>query len=77
MVIIYISLYIIKRFIVAQITHRSLHRKNAVKMEETITKYTILGTILIMVDVIGDIKQKAEILLVSLLKRLLQLYFEN
>lgn len=32
---------------VTQITHRSLHRKNEVKMEETITKYTILGTILI------------------------------
>lgn len=30
-------------------------------MEETITKYTILGTILVMVDVIGDIKQKANI----------------
>lgn len=61
---------------VTQITHRSLHRKNEVKMEETITKYTILGTILIMVDVIGDIKQKANILLLSFLKRLL-LYFEN
>lgn len=46
---------------VTQITHRSLNRKNEVKMEETITKYTILGAILIMVDVIGDIKQKAKI----------------
>lgn len=46
---------------VTQITDCSLHRKNEVKMEETITKYTILGTILIMVDVIGDIKQKAKI----------------
>lgn len=46
---------------VTQITHRSLHRNNEVKMEETITKYTILGTIFIMVHVFGDIKQKAKI----------------
>lgn len=45
---------------VTQITHPSLHRKKG-KMEEKITKFTILGTILIMVDVIGDIKQKAKI----------------
>lgn len=30
-------------------------------MEEKFTKFTILGTILIMVDAIGDIKQKAKI----------------
>lgn len=46
---------------VTKITHCSLHRKNEVKMEETFTKYTILGTILIMVDVIGDIKQRPKI----------------